>query len=156
MMAGLESDAGVLEGRTFCQREGMRYEIRARFPEAGSYALRVYAKKRDDPGVYKSVMQYNINASSGVENGFPLTFGRFGEVGAHLYSPMEGSLKAGESYHFKIKVPGAAEVAVVSGKEWSRLAARGDLFEGNVTVAKGEAGDFREFLGGEVGRDGEV
>ncbi len=148
MMAGLESEAEVLEGRTLCQREGMRYEIRARFPEAGSYALRVYAKKRDDPGVYKSVMQYNINASSGAENGFPLTFGRFGEVGAHLYSPMEGSLKAGESYHFRVKVPGAAEVAVVSGREWSRLEAQGDLFEGNVTVANGDAGIFANFGGG--------
>jgi len=64
MMAGLESEAGALEGRTLCQREGERYEIRARFPEAGSYALRAYAKNKDDPGVYKSVMQYNINASS--------------------------------------------------------------------------------------------
>jgi hypothetical protein len=126
----------------------MRYEIRARFPEAGSYALRVYAKKRDDPGVYKSVMQYNINASSGAENGFPLTFGRFGEVGAHLYSPMDGSLKAGESYHFRVKVPGATEVAVVSGREWSRLEGQGDLFEGDVTVAKRDAGIFANFGGG--------
>ena len=148
MMAGLESGQEVFDGRTLCQREGMRYEIRARFPEAGSYALRLYAKKRDDPGVYKSVMQYNINASSGAENGFPLTFGRFGEVGAHLYSPMEGSLKAGESYHFRVKVPGAAEVAVVSGREWSRLEAQGDLFEGNVTVANGDAGILANFGGG--------
>ena len=149
MMAGLESEAGALEGRTLCQREGERYEIRARLPQAGSYALRAYAKKKDDPGVYKSVMQYNINASSGVKSGFPLTFGRFGEVGAHLYSPQEGSLRAGQSYHFRIRVPGAAEVAVVSGKEWSRLEGQGDLFEGNVTVAKEDAGIFAN-LGGET------
>ncbi|MDD1723367.1 MAG: hypothetical protein LUQ15_07925, partial [Methanothrix sp.] len=148
MMAGLESGKEVFDGRMLYQREGMRYEIRARFPEAGNYALRVYAKKRDDPGVYKSVMQYNINASSGAENGFPLTFGRFGEVGAYLYSPMEGSLKAGESYHFRVKVPGAAEVAVVSGKEWGRLEGKGDLFEGNVTVANGDAGILANFGGG--------
>ena len=156
MMAGLESEAGVLEGRTLCQREGMRYEIRARFPEAGSYALRVYAKKRDDPGVYKSVMQYNINASSGAENGFPLTFGRFGEVGAHLYSPMEGSLKAGESYHFRVKVPGAAEVAVVSGKEWSRLEGAGGSVRGECDCREWGCGDLSEFWRGEVGGDGEV
>jgi len=147
MMAGLESEAGALEGRTLCQREGERYEIRARLPQAGSYALRAYAKKKDDPGVYKSVMQYNINASSGVESGFPLTFGRFGEVGAHLYSPMERSLQAGQSYHFRVRVPGAAEVAVVCGKEWGRLVGQGDLFEGNVTVAKGDAGIFANFGG---------
>jgi len=147
MMAGLESDSEVFEDRTLCQREGENYEIRARFPEAGSYALRVYAKKRDDPGVYKSVMQYNINASSGAESGYPQTFGRFGGVGAHLYSPLEGSLQAGQSYHFKIRVPEAAEVAVVCGKEWSQLEVQGDRFEGNVTVAKGDAGIFANFGG---------
>jgi len=147
MMAGLESESGELEGRTLCQRVGENYEIRARFPEAGSYVLRAYAKNKDDSGVYKSVMQYNINASSGEESGYPLTFGRFGEVGAHLYSPLEGRLQAGQSYHFKIRVPGAAEVAVVCGGEWNRLAGKGDLFEGNVTVAKGEAGIFANFDG---------
>ncbi len=147
MMARLESEAGVIEGRTLCQREGENYEISARFPEAGSYALRAYAKKKDDPGVYKSMMQYNINASSGLESGFPQTFGRFGEVGAHLYGPMEGSLRAGQSYHFRIMVLGAEEVAVVSGKEWSWLEAQGDLFEGNVTVTKGDAGVFANFGG---------
>ena len=147
MMAGLESETGELEGRTLCQRDGENYEIRARLPQAGSYALRAYAKKKDDPGVYKSVLQYNINASSGGESGYPQTFGRFGEVGAHLYSPLEGRLQAGQSYHFRIKVPVAAEVAVVCGKEWTRLDAQGDLFEGNVTVAQGDAGIFANFGG---------
>jgi len=147
MMAGLESEAGVIEGRTLCQRDGENYEIRARLPQAGSYALRAYAKKKDDPGVYKSVMQYNINASSGLESGYPQTFARFGEVGAHLYSPLEGRLQSGQSYHFRIMVPGAAEVAVVCGKDWVRLEAQGNLFEGNVTVAQEDAGIFANFGG---------
>ena len=147
MMTGLESEEMDLEDRTLCQRDGENYEIRARLPQAGSYALRAYAKMKDDPGVYKSVMQYNIKASSGAESGYPQTFGRFGEVGAHLYSPLEGSLRAGQSYHFRIRVPEAAEVAVVCGKEWSRLEANGDLFEGNVTVANGDAGIFANFGG---------
>ncbi len=148
MMAGLESEAEAIEGRTLCQREGENYEIRARFPEAGSYALRAYAKKKDDPGVYKSVMQYSINASSGVKSGYPLIFGRFGEVRAHLYRPLDGRLRAGQGYQFRIRAPGASEVAVVCGKEWSRLKGQGDMFEGNVTVAEGEAGIFANFGGG--------
>lgn len=147
MMASLESESGVLEGRTFCQRDEERYDIKARFPEAGSYILKAYAKRKDDPGVYNSVLQYNINASSGGGSGFPMTFGRFGEVGAYLFSPLEDSLKSGESYNFKIRVPDAAEVAVVCGKEWNRLAAQGDLFDGNVTVAEGDAGIFANFGG---------
>jgi hypothetical protein len=147
MMASLESKSGELEGRTFCQRDGDRYDILARFPEAGSYIIKAYAKRKDDPGVYNSVLQYNINAASGGGSGFPMTFGRFSEVGAYLFSPMEGSLKSGESRNFKIRVPGASEVAVVCGKEWTKLTAEGDLFDGNVTVAEGDAGIFANFGG---------
>jgi hypothetical protein len=147
MMAALESDSGALEGMTFCQRDGERYDIRARFPEAGRYTLKAFAKRKDDPGNYNSVLQYVINASSGDDRGFPATFGRFNEVGAYLFSPLDGSLKAGESYHFKIRVPRASEVAVVCGSEWSRLEAEGELFEGNVTVAEGDAGIFANFGG---------
>ncbi|MGV8175387.1 MAG: transglutaminase domain-containing protein [Methanothrix sp.] len=148
MMASLESKSGSLEGMTFCQRDGERYDIWARFPEAGRYILKAFAKRKDDPGNYNSVLQYVINASSGDDRGFPATFGRFGEVGAYLFSPMNGSLTAGESYHFKIRVPGASEVAVVCGNEWSRLEAEGELFEGNVTVTEGDAGIFANFGGG--------
>ena len=135
MMAGLESETGVLEGRTLCQRHGENYEIRARLPQAGSYALRAYAKKKDDPGVYKSVLQYNINASSGAENGFPLTFGRFGEVGAHLYSPLEEKLQAGQSYHFKIRVPGAAGFSVFLMRIGMRFSTAGIMVDGWMTLA---------------------
>jgi hypothetical protein len=147
MMASLESESEVLEGRTFCQRDEERYDIKARFPEAGSYILKAYAKRKDDPGVYNSVLQYNINAASGGGSDFPMTFGSFNEVGAYLFSPRDGSLKAGESRHFKITVPGAAEVAVVCGGEWTKLVAEGDLFDGNVTVAEGDAGIFANFGG---------
>ena len=36
---------------------------------------------------------------------------------------------------------------MVCGKEWSRLGAEGDLFEGNVTVANEDAGIFANFGG---------
>ncbi len=62
MMARLESDSGALEGRTFCQSDGERYDIWARFPEAGRYTLKAFAKRKDDPGNYNSVLQYVINA----------------------------------------------------------------------------------------------
>jgi len=154
MMANIErSDPGssgyALDGYAFCQRDGGRYDISARFPEAGSYILKAYGKRRDNPGKYDSVLEYGINASSGGGADFPANFKAFDENGAHLFGPLKGRLKAGSSYLFRIRVPGAKSVSVVCGKEWTNLAFRGDLFEGNVTVAEGEVVVFGKFQGKE-------
>ena len=76
-----------------------------------------------------------------------MTFGKFSEAGAYLYGPLEGKLEAGSSYLFRIRVPGARNVSVVCGEEWTNLASRGDLFEGNATVGKGDVGVFGKFQG---------
>ncbi len=150
MMAGLEYADGAAAGDsyTFCQRDGGRYDIYVQFPRPGSYILKAYGKRREDPGKYNSVLEYGINASSGGGGGFPMAFGKFSETGAYLYWPLEGGLKAGESYLFRIRVPGAGNVSVVCGKEWTHLAMRGgDLFEGNATAKKGDVGVFGNFGG---------
>lgn len=149
MMAKLEYADGAAagDGRTFCQRDGERYDIYAQFPGAGSFILKAYAKRRDDPGKYDSVLEYGINASSGGGSGFPMTFKTFSETGAYLYGPLEGRLQAGSSYLFRIRVPGARNVSVVCGDKWTTLASRGDLFEGNATAGKEDVGVFGKFQG---------
>jgi hypothetical protein len=149
VMAGLEhADGGALDGYTFCQRDGERYDIYVQFPGPGSYILKTYAKRKGDAGEYKSVLEYRINASSGRDAGFPLAYGKFSEAGAYLYSPMEGQLGAGSSYLFRIRVPGAANVSVVCGEEWTGLVSRGgDLFEGNATATGEDVGVFANFGG---------
>ncbi len=156
MTAGLEYAGAAagrpdLDRRTFCQRRDGKYEILAEFPEAGRYILKAYARKRSDPGEYNSVMELGVNATTADEGGlgFPLAYSAFTEAGAYLYSPMQGRLTVGESYWFRIFVPGAQEVAVVSGETWSRLASRGEVFEGNATVAKGETGVYAKIGGAE-------
>jgi hypothetical protein len=153
MMAGLEyvdsraSTRAKLDGYTFCQRDGERYDIYAQFPEAGSYILKAYAKQKDEPGEYNSVLEYRIDAASGGGTGFPMAFGKFSEAGAYLFSPLEGKLKARETYWFKIRVPGAGNVSVVCGDEWRQLDSRGDLFEGNATGRRGDVVVFGKFQG---------
>ncbi|MGB5099901.1 MAG: transglutaminase domain-containing protein [Methanothrix sp.] len=152
MMADLKyadrrASGEALDGRAFCQRDAERYDIYAQFPAKGSYILKAYAKRRDDPGKYNSVLEYRIDAASGGGAGFPVAFGKFFEVGAYLYGPQEGRLSAGESYLFRIRVPGAENVSVVCGKKWTYLAMQGDLFEGNATVAEGDVGVFAKFQG---------
>jgi transglutaminase/protease-like cytokinesis protein 3 len=149
MMAKLEYADGAAagDGYTFCQREGERYDIYAQFPEEGSYILKAYAKQKDNQGDYNSILEYLINATSGGGAGFPMAFEKFSEKGAYLYGPLEGKLLAGSSYLFRIRVPGAGNVSVVCGKEWTHLAMRGDLFEGNATAKKGDVGVFGNFGG---------
>ena len=38
-------------------------------------------------------------------------------------------------------------MAVVCGDKWTNSASRGDLFEGNATVADGDEGVYAKFLG---------
>jgi len=159
MMVGLEYADGAAagDGYTFCQRDGERYDIYAQFPAAGSYILKAYAKQKDEPGEYNSVLEYRINAASGDKEspGFPMIYGKFSEAGGYIFSPLEGKLKAGSSYLFRIRVPGAGNVSVVCGEEWTDLASRGvDLFEGNATAGKGDVGVYAKFHG--AGWDGLV
>ncbi len=160
MTAGLEragaGNGADLDRYTFCQRDGRTYFILAEFPEKGGYILKVYAKRKDDGGDLDSVMELGINATSADADGlgYPLAYSKFAEAGAYLYSPMQGRLIAGENCSFKVMVPGAEKVAVVSNGEWSYLASQGNLFEGNVTVAKGETGVFAKM--GETEWDGIV
>jgi hypothetical protein len=150
MMANIErvnpgSSGDALDRYAFCQRDKDRYDIYARFPEASSYILKAYGKRRDNPGEYDSVLEYGVNASSGGGVDFPVAYEAFNNNGAHLFGPMEGRLKAGSSYLFRIRVPGAKSVSVVSGKEWTSLASRGDIFEGNATIGKGDLLIFGKF-----------
>jgi hypothetical protein len=66
-----------------------------------------------------------------------MTYGSFTEVGAYLLTPMEGALKSGITYRFSISVPEAENVTVICGDEWSYLGAEGDMFEGDISVTKG-------------------
>jgi hypothetical protein len=50
---------------------------------------------------------------------------------------VDGILRAGQRYSFRLRAPGALEVAVVAGGRWTRLAAQGEEFVGEVTAVRG-------------------
>jgi transglutaminase/protease-like cytokinesis protein 3 len=129
-----------LENYAFSERSGKRYDIFAQFPTAGNYLLKVYAKKKDEPGEYHWAIEYAINAIAGNKEstGFPSTYGKFNEAVAYLFSPMEARLLSGKPYLFRIRVPNAKNVSVISGEDWSFLEKEGDFFTGSVTPSKGD------------------
>jgi len=153
LMAGMERIGKKVSAKlgdyVLAERNGNRYDIFAQFPKTGKYILRAYVKQKDEPGEYHGAVEYLIDAAvaNNKSTGFPMTYGKFTEVGAYLYSPMEGRLKSGTPYKFKIRVPNAKNVTVVSGDGWTYLGTIGDLFEGNVTAAKGDVVVYAKFQG---------
>jgi len=123
----------------FVQRTGDQYEISLLPPTAGEYILNIFAKQEDDSSnSYSSVMQFNVTALSGSNRSFPETFGGFQEMGVYLFAPLTSEVKAGSNQTFKIKIPDAKEVAVISGDSWYYLTKNGDIFQGNPIIKKGD------------------
>jgi len=150
LMAGLERDGEELpDTLTFVQREGDRYEVDAVFPQAGEYDLTVFAKRKDEEGLYTSAVTYTIVASQGqpAAAGFPKAFLAFYERGVYLYAPKAGHLEPGTSQAFKLTVPAAEEVAVIVGDDWYQLQKQGDLFQGDAAIAEGEIQVCAKFPG---------
>lgn len=125
--------------RAIAQREDGVYKVYAALPKPGKYILQVYAKRADDHGKYSSAVDYLIEAGKGAgdESEFPVTYGAFNEGNGRLYQPMEGHLKAGGVYPFRVEVPGAEEVSIISGEDWVALTKYGDIFEGKVAAGSG-------------------
>ncbi len=122
------------------QREDGDYKIYAALPRAGTYLLQVYVKRADDPGQYALALSYQVQAVKGAGDGvgFPEILAAFSEGNGRIYRPMAGRLKAGSLYPFRIKVPGAEQVAVIIGNEWVQLTKKNDTFEGRVTPESGK------------------
>ena len=140
VMAKLVGDSGTDRPLAIAQREDGQYKIYASLPRIGKYTLEVFVKRADDPGKYSLAASYFVEATKGAGEGtgFPETFSAFSEKNGRVYLPMSGRLKSGGLYQFRIKAPGAEEVAVISGGEWVRLTKNDDTFEGRVTPGSGK------------------
>ena len=124
---------------TFSQRNGKRQVIQAVFPHKGLFTLKVFAKNNYKTGAYDQVLEYTVQAkpSSIGKIGFPKTYGDFNTRETYLYNPKIYTLKSGQRYYFKIKIPGAFKVAVIDNRGWHFLDKRGQIFSGYVSASKG-------------------
>ena len=134
---------------TFVQHDGEQCRIKAVFPGPGEYVLRLFSKLKGEEGTSKETLNYKIIAGSGVENqaGFPLIYEPFQQNNAYLYLPLTASLEAMRMHAFKLKVPGAKSVAVVTGGKWHKLSLNGESYEGEVEAAAGPVEIYARFPG---------
>ena len=156
LIAGLLQNGRKVKGNLLhLQRDGESYKVNAIFPKRGQYTLRIFSNNRASndkggKGVYGQAVDYTVVAArgAGARAGFPVFYGEYNKRGALLHSPMEGTLKAGATQAFRIKVPRATKVAVVVGKKWTQLENKGGDFQGDVHIRKGKVSVFANFSGG--------
>ena len=155
-----EGDLELDHTLAFSQRSGEEYEVMAAFPKPGFYILRIFARRAGDEGEYDWAMDYGVEAISGSTVSYPRIYGDFHTRGAHLFQPLEGRLAAGRGVGFSLIVPGAEDVAIICGEQFTTLAKDGDLFSG-AAVLQGDtalaaarmpgAGSYEVMLGWGVG-----
>ena len=137
-----DSQGRTLENRSFCQSPRGVLEVRVRCPQPGSYRLILFGRRREaawqgnlkTPQSYKGLVEIQVRSQVGAPRPFPKTFGSFQRGGAELLGPFDGRLKARSRQRFRVRVPGAEEVAVFAGKDFlGKLERKGSLYEGSFT-----------------------
>jgi hypothetical protein len=132
------TDRPLAEELAFVQVGATEARINAIFPHAGDYLLRVFAKPLGADGSLRWVLDYRVQATRGASHAaFPFAYESFGSRGATLLEPLSGVLQAGRTYRFRLRAPGALDVAVVAGGRWTHLAGSGDEFSGDVRPSAG-------------------
>jgi transglutaminase/protease-like cytokinesis protein 3 len=125
--------------------------VSAVFKYPGEYTLRLYGKQKNDRGMYGHMVSYKIYAKVEKPNNracFPETFDVYSIENVYLYSPLDGYLKSGREYTFRIKLPGAQRAAVLIGEKWNHLKQAGkEIFEGRVTAEKNIMGVYAQYPG---------
>jgi len=139
----------VAEQCTFAQRRADGVVIRALFPTAGRYILRVFARRGTANGAYAWALDYVVHARSGAsaDAGFPMTYESFLARNCQLEGAFSRVLPAGRTIEFALAAPGADDVVISTGGAWAHLSAQGSRFVGEVPVARGEVVVFARFAG---------
>ncbi|XP_078601804.1 uncharacterized protein LOC144876434 [Branchiostoma floridae x Branchiostoma japonicum] len=110
---------------------------RVLMPHAGDYKLQISAKEAGDKKSYPTAINYLIHCSNAKHGSldFPESFSNWGP-GCHVHEPQMRALPAGRETHFKVTIPDAVDVAVISpdGK-WSHLTKQEDgTWEGEAKI----------------------
>ncbi|XP_038605673.1 kyphoscoliosis peptidase isoform X1 [Tachyglossus aculeatus] len=113
-----------------------RTEFRVQLPYAGKFALKIFAKKRADPGNYVFIFNYLLCcANAEVEwPVFPESFGNWGQDN-ELLEPLSGVLPANRNVPFKLKLHGVAEALVQGQNAWPLALSRDGYWEGTCNTA---------------------
>ncbi|NXP24619.1 KY peptidase, partial [Scytalopus superciliaris] len=106
--------AGDAERQHIMQvRRGNQIELKVQLPHAGSFVLKLFSKKRSDPGSYDYTFNYLIKCLNTEVKwpAFPMCYSKWMED-YEILEPLSGVLPANRNVHFKLKMHGIAKVLV--------------------------------------------
>ncbi len=129
-----------LPGAAFVQgaAEG-KDQITLAFPHKGKYVVRLFAKRKGDPGEYRSVGFLGVDCGGESSMLFPEQFTGFRENGYRLLAPLETMVRAGARERFAFFLPGIAKAMLTCGNAQIDLAHSGaGQFEGECDVISGQ------------------
>jgi len=124
---------------TFVQREGAELVVRALFPRAGDYLLRVFAKPASTPGAFNWALDYQVKVKTGVgaDAGFPKIYSGFLQGGLVLVAPFTGTLPAGTPVTFTFTAPDADTILLTNGAQRIAFTKKDTTFSGVLTPTPG-------------------
>ena len=150
-IAELKQDGqSLLNNSILTNRNGDRLIVSVAPPEAGTYELTIYAKKKEDLGDYGEVINYQIDASNSIAQ-LPKTFGHFHDSQAGLIEPLNADLKSDWSTYFNLIVPEAEDVQIINTttRQWTPLTGYGSYFAGHVELQPGTIAVVAKFSEGD-------
>ena len=125
------------QSRVFIEREAQDDErdlitVHAGFAATGPALLKVFGKRSDDPGTFRSlfVRQFVAVAPLAPMPRYPRTYASYERLGARLLSPQLAELRQGEAYVFRVTVrEPVAAVVLRQGDSFTPLQRHRGAFE---------------------------
>ncbi|GAB5576826.1 kyphoscoliosis peptidase [Prionailurus iriomotensis] len=141
VLASLHGDEGPITEETqrryiFQMQREKRAELKVQLPQAGKFALKIFVKKRLEPGNYVFVFNYLLCCTNTKVNWpmFPESFGNWGQDN-ELLEPLSGVLPANRNIPFKLKLHGIAKALVKGQDTWPLTLNREGYWEGSCNTA---------------------
>lgn len=141
VLASLHGDEGPITEETqrryiFQLQREKRAELKVQLPQAGKFALKIFVKKRLEPGNYVFVFNYLLCCTNTKVNWpmFPESFGNWGQDN-ELLEPLSGVLPANRNVSFKLKLHGVAKALVKGQDTWPLTLNQEGYWEGSCSTA---------------------
>ncbi|XP_027789800.1 kyphoscoliosis peptidase isoform X1 [Marmota flaviventris] len=141
VLASLHGDDGPITEETqrryiFQLHREKRTELKVQLPHAGKFALKIFVKKRQEPGNYIFVFNYLLCCANTKVNWpvFPESFGNWGQDN-ELLEPLSGVLPANRNVPFKLKLHGIAKALVKGQDTWPLTLNHEGYWEGSCSTA---------------------
>jgi hypothetical protein len=113
---------GNFENRYFHESDGTSHKVHILSPGRGKYELNIFAKHKSTSGSLPAILTYNVQFDGGHRD---FQFATVYEGGHQIHSPMDRYLYAYKLYDFRLRVPGASEIAFIDGSgKWTRYLRR--------------------------------